>query len=214
MRCAATDLDAWRHYRDTEGASLSALLAQLRRESVPTEAMLAGRAFHRALETCGTGAHGRLAADGYTFDLDLDATLVLPAIREVKATRDYRIDHHRITLVGRVDAIDGRRIDDHKLTTHWDPERFLDSYQWRVYLAVFGASLFRWNVFEARAHGPRRYVVFALHPLEMTRYPELDADLRRELAEYARFYRTHVQMSGPDTSDRARYGRASVSTPP
>jgi hypothetical protein len=208
MRISATDLDAWRYYRDTESASLDALLAQLRHENEPTEAMLAGRAFHRALETCAAGDHTQLQADGYTFDLQLDEELALPAIREVKATRDYRIDGELVTLVGKVDAIDGLRIEDHKLTTHWDAERFLDSYQWRVYLTIFAAAHFRWNVFEGRAVRPRYYRVHAMHQLNTSRYPGLERDVVRELGELARLCRSYRDLSGAPKGAATRYGRA------
>ena len=50
MRMSATDLDAFRYWRDNEDADLGALVSQLRRELPPTEPMLAGTAFHKALE--------------------------------------------------------------------------------------------------------------------------------------------------------------------
>src|SRR5690606_16073056 len=127
LRVSATDIDALRRYRADEEADLADLLAQLRRQSPPTEAMEAGTALHAALEASEPGEHRELAANGFTFDLDVSGTLDLPVIREMKATRDYLIGGVLVTLVGKVDAAHGRRIDDHKFTSRFDAERFLGS---------------------------------------------------------------------------------------
>lgn len=192
MRCSATEIDAFRRWRDTEDAELAPLLAQLRRELPETEPMRAGKAFHRALELAQAGDVERLEADGYTFDLTFDATLDLPEIRELKATREYVIDGVIVTLVGMVDTLTGKRADDHKFTSRWDAERFLASYQWRIYLEIFDADTFRWNVFEGREIEPRYYGVHAFHPLIMHRYPGMADDVERELREFVRFAREHL----------------------
>lgn len=192
MRCSATEIDAFRRWRDTEDADLAPLLAQLRRELPETEPMRAGKAFHRALELAQAGEVERLEADGYTFDLAIDDAIDLPDIRELKATREYVINGVPVTLVGMVDALEGRRVDDHKFTSRWDAERFLAGFQWRIYLEVFGADVFRWNVFEGRETSPRHYAVHALHRLTMQRYPGMAEDVERELAEFVDFAREHL----------------------
>ncbi|UYB51200.1 hypothetical protein OCJ37_14520 [Xanthomonas sp. AM6] len=194
MRVSATDIDAFRYYRDNEDAELEPLLAQLRRQMAPTEPMLAGRAFHKALELAPPGEVGVFEQDGYRFEIAADVEIDIPDVRELKSTRDYVIGGVPVTLVGMVDAIHGRRVDDHKTTTRFDPERFLDSYQWRIYLEVFGADEFRWNVFEwsNSEREPQTYVVRAVNPLTMYRYPGLAADVERELAEFVAFARQYL----------------------
>ena len=192
LRVSATDLDAFRYFRANDDASLGDFLAQMRRTLPQTEAMLAGVAFHAALETVDYGDHATLEADGYTFDLDFSAAIALPAIREVKDTREYLIDGCRVTLVGKVDAIRGRTVWDHKMTGRFDPERFLGSYQWRAYLDIFGADEFRWNVFEGREIGPQHYRIHSLHPMEMHRYPGMADDLHRELRLFVEMAREHL----------------------
>ncbi len=194
LRVSASDVDAWRYFLANEDAELADLLAQLRRETGQTEAMRAGTALHKALELSEPGNHGELKADGYTFAFKADGEIDLPEIREVKATRDYEIDGCLVTLVGKVDAIHGKRIDDHKFTGRYDCERFMNSYQWRVYLDVFDADALRWNIFEGRPlpDDPTWYNINAVHRLTMHRYPGLGDDVRRELARFVDFARAHL----------------------
>ena len=194
LRTSASDIDALRYYMAHEDADLAELLASLRREKPPTEAMLAGTALHTALENCAHGDHPELRAEGYTFELVCEGELDLPEIRELKATRDYEIDGCLVTLVGKVDGLHGRRIDDHKFTSRYDAERFMGSMQWRIYLEVFGADEFRWNVFEGRqsTYDPQRYIIHSLHRLHMHRYPGMGDDVERAVAQFLNFARVHL----------------------
>lgn len=193
MRLSATDLDAFRRWRDTEDADLGLLLAQLRRELPPSEPMLAGSAFHKALELSPyEDAADTLTANGYRFDMELDATLDLPMIRELKATRELRVDGEPVTLVCVADAVFGRRIDDHKFTGRFDADRFLAGFQWRVNLTVFDADRFRWNVFEGSQVEPGRYRVYAMHQLEAVRYPGMEDDVMREIRDFVSFARVYL----------------------
>jgi hypothetical protein len=194
IRISASDIDALHYYLNDEDGDLAGLLARLRRESPPTDAMLAGTALHTALENGTEGDFSELSADGYTFELRINDELDLPAVREIKSTRDYEIDGVTVTLVGKVDAILGKRVDDHKLTSRFDAERFLNSMQWRAYLEVFDANEFRWNVFEGRPESadPKRYVINGFHPLRMHRYPGMGEDLERAIARFVEFARVHL----------------------
>lgn len=189
MRVSASDIDAFRRWRSDEDADLEPLLAQLRRELPPTEGMRAGRAFHKALELAEPGEVGVFEAEGYRFEVEADLEIDIPVVRELKSTREYVVDGVPVTLVGVVDAMHGRRVDDHKGTTRFDAERFLDSYQWRIYLEIFGADVFRWNVFEWDERAPRVYVIRAVHPLTMYRYPGMADDVMRELRAFVDFAR-------------------------
>lgn len=194
LRVSASDLDALRYFLANEDAELEPLLVQLRREGEPTEAIMAGTALHAALENSAPGEYGSLEADGYTFTFEVDGEIDLPEIREIKATREYLVAGCAVTLVGKVDAIAGRTVDDHKFTSRYDAERFMGSYQWRAYLDIFDADTFRWNVFEGRADpkDDRRYVIRDIHRLTMHRYPQLRADLELEIARFVDFARQHL----------------------
>lgn len=194
LRVSATDIDALRYFLDSEDGDVEDLLARLRRASPPTPAMLAGTAFHKALELAGDGEASVLCADGHKFHLEFEDDLDIPPLREVKATRDYRVGDVLVTLVGKVDGILGRRIDDHKLTGSFDAERFMAGYQWRIYLDVFDADEFRWNVFEgAEIAGQERvWKVRSLHKLTMHRYPGMEDDVHRQVEALVDFARIHL----------------------
>jgi hypothetical protein len=196
LRVSATDIDAYRRYRHPPipemEIELDELLSQLRKQEPPTEAMLAGSALHSALERADIGDYSRLEADGYTFELNIDGEIDMPAIREIKGTRDYEIDECRVTLVGKVDAVHGRRVDDHKFTSRYDAEKFMGSYQWRIYLEVFDADEFRWNVFEGSEVEPKVYRVHGFHQLRMHRYPGMGEDVAGEVGRFLAFAREHL----------------------
>lgn len=192
LRVSATDLDALRRYLGDEDSDLADLVAQLRREMPPTPPMLAGTAFHEALENLPEGEFDSLRTATHHFDFKLDGEIELPTVREMKETRLYQIDGVRVTLVGKVDAAHGKRIDDHKLTSRYDAERFLGSMQWRCYLEVFRADEFRWNIFEGREVAPNHWVIGNLHRLTMHRYPGMHLDVIEALRQFVGFARTHL----------------------
>src|SRR5665213_1353438 len=131
LRVSATDIDQLRYYRDADDMELADLIARLKHLMPSSEAMEAGTALHKALENADAGDHKGFEADGFTFSFETDAEIDLPIIREMKATRDYLVGDVLVTLVGKVDAIHSKRIDDHKFTAKFDADRYLDSYQWR-----------------------------------------------------------------------------------
>jgi uncharacterized protein YukE len=194
IRVSATDIDALRYFLADEEGDLAELLAQLRRQTPPTPAMLAGTAFHKALESFDQGFTAQIEALEHTFNLEIDDELDLPALREMKASREYVVDDVVVTLVGKVDAVLGKRIDDHKLTSSFDAERFMAGYQWRIYLEVFGADEFRWNVFEgaAIAGQERVWKIRSLNKLTMHRYPGMGDDIAREVAAFVHFAKLHL----------------------
>lgn len=148
----------------------------------PSEAMLAGTAFHAAIELAQVGEHNTFAAHGFTFHLP-DAEIELAEIREMRASKRYG----DLNVTGKVDCLSGKLVVDHKTTSRVDIDRYMEGYQWRYYLDIFGADVFRWYVFELKELEPKSYRVSAPQVLEAVRYPELEADCARLAAEFHRF---------------------------
>ncbi|MGN6099847.1 MAG: hypothetical protein ACTHOR_01760 [Devosia sp.] len=153
----------------------------------PTEAMLVGTAFHKALELAGDGEYETLSANGYTFRLP-NAALELTAIRECRGFAEYG----GLTVTGQVDGIFGKTIIDHKTTSKFDAEGYLAGVQWRFYLDIFGANTFRWNVFERRDVGPQEYALSEPHVLTAHRYPTLRQDCERHASAFLEFAEQHL----------------------
>ena len=187
-RFSVSKVEAFRQWRENEDAELEPLLATLRGESPPSEAMLAGSALHKALENATEGDLDTLNADGYEFVITANIDLALPKCREVFATKDYG----PIVISSRVDIMDGKRIEDHKTTSRFDPERYIAGCQWRFYLDIFEADVFRWNVFEIRELKQKVYDVWSFHQLEQFRYPALAMDCRDLAADLAAFVREYL----------------------
>lgn len=186
MRVSATDVDQWRYWRQVEDMPLEALLIRLRHESAPSAAMDHGRALHRLLEAHAGGELSEVEIDGVRFRFRLDGDLYLPPVREAKAERELG---GGVTLVGKVDAIvPRRRVWDHKLTSRFDLEQYADSYQWRIYLWLFGCPQFTYNVFV----GDERdgvVVVREVHTFDLYSYPDLERDVLAEVGEFVAFCR-------------------------
>jgi len=194
LRVSATDLDAFRRYKASEDVTLEHLLAQLRREMPPTPAMLAGSALHRALELAPPGEFESLEARGHRFTFPGNCDISLPDLREMKLAADREVGGVLVTLVGQVDALHGRTVTDHKFTTRFDPERFLNSYQWRIYLDLFDADRFEWIVYEARETDERCFDIHQVHTLSAHRYPGMSADIERELRGFVDLAKTHLMQ--------------------
>lgn len=194
MTFRVSEVESYRQFVNDEEAELEHFLARMRGEVPPSPAMEAGTAFHKCLETSPTGLEvTSMEANGYTFTFRGDFTIALPAIREIRASKTWLVDGEPVTISGQLDCIEGKRVEDHKTTGRFDPERYLDGYQWRLYLTIFGADRFRWNVFEiAEKDHPLDWEVFAQHQLEQFRYPAMEDDCARLVTDLARFARTHM----------------------
>lgn len=184
----------WEKDDDIETESL---INDILGRSEPSKSMLAGTAFHSILERASAGDEIEEATqDGFTFIIGADLDIALGQIREIRSSKTYIVDGEPIVISGQLDSITGRRIEDHKTTSRFDPDRYLAGWQWRLYCDIFDADTFRWNVFEIAelADDPMVYEVRSLHRLEQTRYPELGEDCQAVVERFARFVRERVEV--------------------
>jgi len=184
MLARVSSIETFRRWRLDEEQDAADLVARLT-DFQPTEAMLAGTAFHKALEDATPGEYDELSANGFTFILP-DSAIGLPDVRELRAYGHYG----PLVVTGQVDGLHGKRVEDHKTTATFRPDGYLEGCQWRFYLDIFGADVFRWNVFEIAPmrDEDRVYTVKPPHVLEQYRYPGLHddcMDLARDFHEFA-----------------------------
>lgn len=197
MKWRVSNVEAFRKWEQDEEAELEPFVDELLHGFAPSPAMLAGTAFHKALEDAPTGLTvSSLEALGHTFTFRGEFEVRLPVIRELRASKTYMVDGQPIVISGQVDALEGLRIEDHKTTSRFDPDRFMSGYQWRLYLDIFGATAFRWNVFElTELDPPGFYEVRDQHTLEQYRYPAMTDDCQALVARFARFVREHAAVA-------------------
>ncbi len=196
IRLSASDIETYRYYILNEEATLEDCLASLRRERPATPAMEAGKALHGILEDAvhGGEAFYRAERDGFRFSFKCDIALDVSPVRELKGEMEIPIAGGVATLVGVVDAID-TSVTDYKLTGRFDAERFADSYQWRCYLHMFGASRFVYRVFVGREVGDHDWVISEYHELPVYRYPGMKQDVVRKIEEFAAFARKYLTVA-------------------
>lgn len=188
MLTRVSNIETFRRWRLDEDQDAADLVARLT-DFQPTEAMLAGTAFHKALEDAKPGEYEQISANGYTFILP-DSEIALPDIRELRAYGSYG----RLAVTGQVDALHGKRVEDHKTTASFRPDGYLEGCQWRFYLDIFGADVFRWNVFEITpVRGEEKtYTVKPPHTLEQCRYPGLHDDCMDLAQDFYAFASAHL----------------------
>ena len=189
MRVSVTDIDQYLWYKSHDDMALEDLVRRLTvREQ--TEAMAAGTAFHDLLEHAEPSTIETAESGDFRFVFDMDVELPLTPIRELKGEKQFFGD---VTLVSKVDGMDGLTVLDHKLTTRFDPERYTNAFQWRAYLDIFGAHKFVYSVFEASQKKDGSYVVRAHHALPFYGYPGMAADVANTVKEYRNFARKYLE---------------------
>lgn len=191
IRLSVTDLDSYLYWRGSEEMDFEALLTRLRGEEPPGANMLAGRAFHKLLETADDCELFASTVDGIRFDFGIEQEIALPQIRELKAEKLFQTPSGPVTLVGKVDGLHGTTVTDYKLTERFEAERYADSYQWRSYLTMFGAARFVYDVFVCRYDDDRVYV-YDYHRFPLYAYPDMAEHVQREVCGLAEIVAKHV----------------------
>ncbi|TMN18497.1 hypothetical protein [Pseudoxanthomonas sp. X-1] len=189
MLARVSNIESFRRWREDEEQTVEQLVQWLTTDN-PSEAMLAGTAFHKALEDAAPGEYTEMEALGHKFILP-DCDLALPTIRELRSYGMYG----PLRVTGQVDGLQGRRVIDHKTTSRFDAERYLDGYQWRYYLDLFEADVFRWNVFVVKRVDHQVYEVSPPQTLEAYRYPGMRQDCERLAADYYEFANQHLRQA-------------------
>lgn len=201
IRLSVSDLESYRYWKDSDDSDFAALVAKLRHLEPPTKAMEAGRAFAEFFEHVQAGEVEQASIDGWTFGFELEEEITVPEVRELKAEMHFDTPSGPVTLVGKVDSLDGLTIHDQKLTERFDAERYLDSLQWRAYLLMFGAETFVYDIFLGQYTG--RFVrVHEYHRVPFYVYPNLRDDVQRAVEELA-----EVVVSMPSPAPEMEAGK-------
>lgn len=198
LEVTATQLDQITWYRRLEDMTLDELVHRLTGASKPNRAMELGTAWHSVLEDPPESLSA-IQRDGFNFVVECEAEITLPQVREIRAAKMYRVDGVAVLLSGGCDGISGNVVTDHKLTARPDPEKYLDSYQWRAYLDIFGADVFEYILYHAKDEGDV-VRIRDVSPFRFYRYPQMFDDLIGGLREYVAFCREHIPAKLKDAA--------------
>lgn len=194
ITCRVSHIEAYRKwkgwsplYEGEEEPTVDDLVRFITVDS-PSEAMMAGTAFHKAVELAEIGEHSTLEALGHKFHIPSDASIEIPAIKELRGYAQYG----GLMVSGQCDGLSSGRVIDHKTTKRFDAERYLNGCQWKFYLEIFKLDAFQWNVFEIKEVDEKEYTVSAPHILTAYRYPEMSEHCSELAAEYLAFAQIHI----------------------
>ena len=175
MRISTTDLDQLFWYHKLEAMTSGQLVARLMRTEPANEKMLIGTAFHSVLEACPENLDHTFQ-DGYEFTISCDVEIKAPQIKEIRAHKEYNVDGRKIILSGKCDGITGNVVADHKLSFRPNPEYYFESYQWRAYLDIFNADIFKYILYSAKQKD-NDIEIYDISVMDMYRYPGMADDV-------------------------------------
>ena len=192
MRVGVTDVDQLWWYRKIESMKLSELIAKLTTRTPGNRAMEIGIAWHNVLEKASHGVIDSTECNGIKFVIKNDLSMSLQPIREIFGSEVFVIDGIKVTLTGKIDAMNGTIIHDHKVSTKaFNPESYFDSFQWRAYLMLFGATQFvyeSWHIRDKKDHiEVLNHGCWNLHT-----YEGMKDDFMAALTDYVRFCKAQV----------------------
>jgi hypothetical protein len=181
--CVATD------YGDEE-----ALIRAIRgNPDPPNWRMEAGTAWHACLERpdltyrFGADSHqyGQYTFAGEAVKAALD--VLGPGLWEVPGSRVFHTEAGPVEVTCTADHVRGLVIQDQKTKfSPADPADYEDALQWRFYLAVHGARVFRYNLWEFRDPDPAGFCELkGLLSFNFWHYPGLDDECRAWAGRFA-----------------------------
>lgn len=143
-----------------------------------------GTAIHKALEESTYGILPEtFTVNGWTVVIPetIDFELAIPQIREVWV-QGCIVD---VNVVGRVDSINAIAVHDIKTTSKYDPEKYIDSYQWKMYCLMTGLDKFVYDVITVKVDEVFKSVeITGYEKLELYTYPTMQAEVESIVTEY------------------------------
>ena len=185
-----TDLDAYLWFNRIEGMAVEEMRDRLLRKSSPNEQMKAGTAWHAVLEDPPDEIDA-IEKNGFRFVVECDAEIEVPQVREIRACKEYEVDGVRVKLTGGCDGISGNIVDDHKLTFNPNPENYMTSYQWRSYLDIYNADIFRYRIYHGSMNG-NEVTIRDVSTMKMFRYPGMVDDVIDGIRNLLGFVKEYV----------------------
>lgn len=192
-RISVTHLDAYQYFLDTDMTEQE-LYQQLFGEYQPTIAMQAGTAWHNVLEHCESQSEP-YQANSFNFDisqLNNHEQIIIGNPHEREQKHVWQ-GIQGVDLVGKIDVETPYFIIDHKLTANFDPERYINSWQWQAYLTMRNKQNFVYQVFECNEVKDNNIKIHNYHVLKLYAYNGMQQaviDIVTELSELINKWRS------------------------
>jgi hypothetical protein len=189
-------LEQFRRVVSTEWADEVELLAAVRGQPLPPNWMMeSGTEWHRLLasEVPGVVRYGRDHAAEPSRQFQFNGATVLaarrfvgPGLVEVPGSRVFDLGSQQVRVTGTCDHLRGLVVSDHKTCfSAPDARDYQLSLQWRVYLLIHHAQVFRyclWHFAEPDSHG---YCEFRdVVSFRFFAYPDMEQDVLRLVREF------------------------------
>lgn len=164
-------------------------VGELLKQFEKTPQMKAGTALHKILEDSQyqeeLNHSVEISGEVYNFKYQIpsDIEIVLPIFREAKISKSYG----NIVINGIVDAVNATTVWDHKLTKQIRLEKYMESWQWKIYLYMLGLDRFIYNLFQGSVYQNFHDIdntnalydinITKFEALKLERYPNMDNEI-------------------------------------
>lgn len=194
IRLSTTMLDSYLWGISNDDMTSEELAKELFLGKTQNMAMKCGTAFHALLEHDLNYEVTKEMGFNFLFSEGLDGTLELGDVREQKYVTRIFDD---VNLVAKIDAETSSKLIDHKLTAAFDPDKYMDAFQWRAYLLVKQYDNFKYQVFEHSGldkvvDGLTEVKIKSYHELHQHSYQNMESDVKalvREVADFAKYWK-------------------------
>ena len=153
----------------------------------------AGTAFHELIEHSNYEqifTEAKVNDWKIIIDEDLDIEFAIPVVREAKIVGEIA----GVVISSRVDAMDSVSIRDYKTTSKVDLETYMNSNQWKCYLALTGLNKFIYDVFKVNVDEEIKTVTIQeYHKLDLYAYP----GMKQEVSNLVRHYHETLLILEP-----------------
>lgn len=192
IRIRRSLLEEFRRCVSTEFGDEGRLVRTIRGEGDPPNArMLAGTAWDRCVE------HNASESGGFSFDPEDVAearSMIGPGRWKVLGSVVLGTPEGKVELTGEADHLSGFVVQDVKLTFDApDPDLYADSLQWRAYLLMFKARVFRYVVFHAKEPDESGFVTIkSVQCFKHWTYPAI----RQDVADWCGRFAEWAELKG------------------
>lgn len=181
-------IDAYVYHRNSEQDVETFVMELLKLTPFPKRAE-AGVAFHDYIEKFGYGDLPlNFTSNGWNIiNNNVNVTIPYPFAREVKFSKNW----NDINIFAVVDGIDNFRIHDIKTTSKLNVEKYMESWQWKIYLWLTEMQTFIYDIFTVDINEIDNILTLKNYDrIELKRYPNMVNDIDNIFNEYSNYLDT------------------------